>query len=218
MFKSLISVFLESNCPLCQRGAKELICNYCLEGIKNCQLKNNSCQGQTELPVFAWGRYRGQLKRAIAALKYENCPKLGQLMGIWLGRAWLESSFYNKNKKITVVPVPIHPKKLRTRGYNQAELIARGFCRSTGYSLTSHGLKRVKETKAMFGLDFQQRKENLREAIAVGPDFEKNPPKSPVLIVDDIYTSGTTATEAALTLQKRKIAAIGIVTVSIASS
>ena len=216
MFKSLISLFLESNCPLCERAGGDVICKHCLNRIKSCQLNHQYWQKQKDVPVFAWGKYEGELKRAIAALKYHNCPELGELMGLWLGRAWCDSLCYDRAKNILVVPIPIHPNKLKQRGYNQAESIGRGFCKFTRLAMKSRGLKRIRQTKAMFDLTPQQRKENIKSAFAIGEQFEKNPPRSPVLLIDDIYTTGNTVTEAAKILRDRGIKVCGAVTVSIA--
>ncbi len=205
MLKGLLSVFTRSNCPLCQRSADICLCRDCLRQLQSSQLKNCSEFWRGDLPLFAWGIYGGQLKRSLAVLKYENCPQLGELMGCWLGKAWLKSPIYAKTKKVTVVPIPLHPKKLKQRGYNQAELIARSFCRLTGYSLQPQGLERVRETKALYGLSVEQRKDNLKSAFVVGKDFQRTKPRSPILLIDDIYTTGTTVTEAS-----KKLISLGI--------
>ena len=218
MFKSLISLFLESNCPLCDRAARDLVCKSCLARLRCCQLNHKYWYRRKDLRVFAWGKYRGELKRAIAALKYQNCPELGELMGLWLGRAWCDSSCYDRTKKIIVVPIPMHSKKFKQRGYNQAELIGRGFCKFTGYPMGARGLKRLKQTKAMFDLTPQQRQENIKSAFAIGPEFEKKQVRSPVILIDDICTTGNTITEAAKILRDRGIEVWGAATVSITST
>jgi predicted amidophosphoribosyltransferase len=113
-------------------------------------------------------------------------------------------------KKIIVVPIPLHPEKLKTRGFNQAELIARGFCRVTGYSLQNSGLVRVKNTQPMFGLNSQERQENIQSAFALGKQFHSRFPQTPVLLIDDIYTTGVTAKEAATVLRQQGIEVLGI--------
>jgi predicted amidophosphoribosyltransferase len=72
----LLALFLKSNCPLCDRPTPVELCEYCQRQLLGCQLKNPSHFWQEELPVFVWGNYTGVLKRAIAALKYENQPQL----------------------------------------------------------------------------------------------------------------------------------------------
>lgn len=210
MLDKFLSLFLQSNCPLCQRSTGEIVCQNCQKQLKSCQLKN-SCQfWQGKLPLFVWGNYQGKLKQAIASLKYEKHVQLAELMGDWLAESWLNSSLYKQTKKLTVIPIPLHAKKLQERGFNQTELIARSFCRLTGYSLQAQGLERVKETQAMFSLNSLERKNNLRNAFAVGKGLQKCRPDSPVLLIDDIYTTGTTVNEAAKLLRDRSILVLGV--------
>ncbi len=216
MLQGLASLLFQSSCPLCQRWTSNCICQYCQRQIEVCKLKNSCQLWRGDLPVFVWGCYKEQLKQTIAALKYKNNPQLGELMGYWLGKAWLDSPLHTKVKKIRVVPIPIHQKKLNHRGFNQAELIARGFCQITGYSLQPRGLERVRETQAMFGLTHEQRKQNLELAFAVGKDFQCSRSRAPVLLIDDIYTTGTTAAEAAKILRSRGITVLGIAVLSAA--
>ena len=103
---------------------------------------------------------------------------------------------------------------MQERGFNQAELIAKSFCEYTGYTLKVNGLERIKNTQALFGLNLGDRQEQMQNALTVGLDFQKRLPKTPVLIVDDIYTTGTTASEAAKVLQKIGIKVIGVAAIA----
>jgi ComF family protein len=215
MLKSLLSLFLQPNCPLCQRSTSQgLICPFCQKQLDNCQLKNphQFCGGN--IPLFFWGEYGGKLKRAIAALKYEGHYELGELMGTWLGQRWKHSSLCSPGKSLNVIPIPLHRKKLQERGFIQAELIARGFCQVTGYKLLPQGLKRVRETKPMFGLNPAERAKNVERAIMLGKNLQERHPPSPILIVDDIYTTGTTVREAVQVLQGRGFVVFGVAAVA----
>lgn len=208
MLKQLLSVFLESRCPCCQRTTPTTVCKYCLKKLFSYQLsQSDRLKLHRDLSVFAWGKYDGQLKRAIATIKYDNKPELGTLLGKLLGEVWLNNKPIKYPQKITVVPIPLHRKKLKDRGFNQAEIIAQGFCQITGYTINSQALIRTKETKAMFDLkDLVQRAKNLQGAFRIGNKL----PKHPVLLVDDIYTTGTTVKEAIKVLQQHKIKVISI--------
>ncbi len=207
MFKQLRSVFLESRCPLCARTTAETICTYCQRKLKSHQLNQWDDLWRGDLPVFAWGKYDGQLKRAIAILKYNNQPEIGRILGQWLGKAWLDSSLIKPKQKITVIPIPLHSKKLQDRGFNQAEVIAKNFCKATGYLLNAQGLIRTRNTKVMFGLNPVERTENLKDAFRVGQKISQ----SPVLLLDDIYTAGTTVKEAAKVLRQQDIKVAGVI-------
>jgi ComF family protein len=178
------------------------------------QLQNPSKFWQGELPVFVWGAYGGILKQAIAALKYENQPQLARPLGQWLGETWLKSPAATRAKKLTVVPIPLHSAKLQQRGFNQAELISRSFCDFTHYKHQPLGLERIRATDAQFGLSRQQREQNLSDAFVIGKSLLKHLPTSPVLLVDDIYTTGATARSAIQAFRRQGIEVYGLVAIA----
>jgi ComF family protein len=208
-FNELLNLFLESNCPLCQRPTSKEFCQDCAKQLQRCQMPNPNCLWQRQLPVFAWGVYGGTLKRAIAALKYENQPQLARPLGHWLAQAWLNSQL--ASTRLIVVPIPLHANKQKQRGYNQAALLAQSFCEITGLPLQQTGLERIRGTEAQFGLSVSEREKNLAMAFQVGSRFRRHRPASPVLLLDDIYTTGATARSAAQTLQQQDIAVCGVV-------
>jgi predicted amidophosphoribosyltransferase len=195
MLKSILSLFLKPNCVICERPGNEELCAYCQKQIQQCKLDNHLQRWSQQPPLFTWGVYEGPLKRAIASLKYNKQGQLGELFGFWLGKAWQKSPLGAKYKKLIVLPIPLHAQKLKARGFNQAELIAKGFCQFTGDILEPRGLIRVKQTQALFGLS---------------PGQRKKPPQFPVLLLDDIYTTGTTAKEAIRVLQGENISVVGV--------
>ncbi|NER99735.1 MAG: ComF family protein [Symploca sp. SIO1B1] len=211
---ALLSLFLKPNCPLCDRPADIELCEYCQRQLKRCQLNQPSYLWQGQLPVFVWGNYGGVLKRALAALKYEDQPQLARPMGHWLGEAWLKSPAAKRAKKLTAIPIPLHSTKLKQRGFNQAELIAQSFCEFTGYKQQPQGLERVRATEAQFGLSGEERAQNLTDAFILGKNLRQRPPTSPVLLVDDIYTTGATVKSAAKILHQQGISVYGVVAIA----
>lgn len=205
--KDLLNLFLESKCALCQRPTSQEFCLDCTRQLQRCQLSHTSlCQGQ--LPVFAWGTYGGTLKRAIALLKYENKPQVARPLGHWLGEAWLKS---NVSKSLIVVPIPLHAEKLKQRGYNQAALLAESFCEITNLNLQQQGLERIRATEAQFNLSVGEREKNLAMAFKLGAKLRGDRSTKPVLLLDDIYTTGATAKSAAQTLRQSGIRVYGLV-------
>lgn len=211
---SLLSLFLQSNCPLCDRPAEAEVCQYCHRQLQRCQIENPTELWGGNLPVLVWGNYGGTLKRAIATLKYNNHPQLARPLGFWLGEVWLKSAMAQGRQKLTVVPIPLHRSKQQKRGFNQAALIAQSFCQFTGYSYKPYGLERVRETQAQFSLSRQERVDNLSEAFVLGKSFRRHAPVSPVLLVDDIYTTGATVKSATQTLQGQGIEVYGVVAIA----
>jgi ComF family protein len=198
-------------CPLCQRSTPQPLCRDCDRKLQ---------QSQTAIwvpgapPIFAWAPYGGEVKRAIAALKYENQPQLARPLGQWLGQAWLDSSANTANILSLapwVVPVPLHSTRLQERGFNQAELLAEQFCAVTGLRLVPQGLARAKATSAQFQLSPTERERNLTQAFTIHPSLLRRSGVPPILLVDDIYTTGATVREVVQTCRRQGIRVCGVV-------
>ena len=214
MFKGLLSLFLKSNCPLCQRPAESTVCHDCERKLQASQLSNPLQFWRQDLPLFVWGHYEGQLKRAIAVFKYENHPELGEFFGYNLGENWLKCNLLKKFPQLTVIPVPLHAEKQEERGFNQAELIAKAFCQITRYPLQNQGLVRVRNTEAMFNLKPLERQANIQQAFSIGQGLNQPKAKFPILLIDDIYTTGTTARECVKVLNAHQLPVLGIVAIA----
>lgn len=213
MLKGLLNLFLQNTCPLCQRNTPNLFCPYCNQQLQKSCLHDPNCSWQPPIPLFAWGSYGGILKRAIMMMKYENRPEIALFLGQLLGGSWLLNSSC-KYQAPVIVPIPLHPDKMKIRGFNQSELIARGFCDVTGLRLKPHGLMRIKHTQPQFGISADNRQNNLMGAFDLGKDFFNRYPNKPILLIDDIYTTGATANSAIHSLDAYGINVIGLATVA----
>ena len=213
ILKPFLNIFLKPNCPLCQRSADRELCQYCEKQVWRCQFPNGGEIFPGKVPVFIWGQYKDTLKRAIAAMKYEDNPQIARPLGYWLADGWLASSVATLDK-VVVVPIPMHKKKQRERGFNQAELLANSFCEATGLQIRRNALARVKQTQALFGLSRGERLETVKDAFVVGKDLRKRRPRVSVLLVDDIYTTGATVNSAIEVLQKGGIRVVGVLAIA----
>lgn len=225
-WQEVLSLFLSRSCALCQRSAPQSLCDSCTAQVKSAAFPLHRCyqEGNPDLPLVAWGHYNDALKRAIAALKYENQTQLALPLGRWLAEAWQETRPQRSTppQGLTVVPIPLHAHKLKQRGFNQATLLAQVFCRYTGLALMDGGLLRVKDTEAQFGLSKSARLENVAAAFQVSPALQHrglrtgNPGHKPltILLLDDIFTTGATAQSAQKVLQQAQIPVYGMVTLA----
>ncbi|WP_228015464.1 ComF family protein [Synechocystis salina] len=152
MWQSIRSLLFQTPCPLCQKPSQDQFCRDCTGQIFSHRLPRKLQQWQGNFPRFVWGQYEGQLRRALTVMKFEQQPGIGLWLGEQLAEQWLQQP--QAKLKITpqVVPVPLSNRKQAERGFNQAERIAVGFCRLTGYTLRSQALQRPKDTQALFGL------------------------------------------------------------------
>ncbi len=213
MVKGLLNLFLKPQCPLCDRPGKPLLCQGCDRQLQREKFSQIQPLLKETPPVLIWGQYKAILKRAIAVMKYENCPELAQPLGYYLAESWLNSPLATASG-LTVVPIPMHPAKQQKRGYNQAELLAKSFCELTGYRLEPRGLERVRDTEALYQLTSAQRAKTLANSLNLGTGFRHHQPKQGVLLLDDIYTTGATCKEAIKTLSQQGIKVYGIAAIA----
>lgn len=128
------------------------------------------------------------IRSAIHKMKYADQP----MIGYWLGRqAAMEMQYADFFDEIEViVPIPLHPKRLRERGYNQAEYIAKGISEITGIPVDTTHVARARNTPKQALQRGEARKANVAEAFAVNhPEqmYHKH-----ILVVDDLVTTGET--------------------------
>jgi ComF family protein len=128
-----------------------------------------------------------RFQKILHKIKYRNQQSLGVELGRWFGQELLQTDFATVDM---VVPVPLHPKKLEKRGYNQSELIARGISETLSKPLKSNLLKRVIANPT------QTRKGRYERWTNVEGIFELNDmayaENKHILIVDDVVTTGST--------------------------
>lgn len=153
----------------------------------------------------AVGVYEGTLMKTIQRLKYKGKIQLARPLGMLLFFAFIKY-WNNKNRIDLIVPVPLHIKRFRKRGFNQAYLLikewlsfADAFNIKLPYSkIEKNAFIKNKQTEPQTGLDRKQRQANIKNAFSIG-NSSKITGKT-ILLVDDVYTTGATANECAKVL------------------
>jgi ComF family protein len=206
-----LNLFLKPNCPMCGRTAQDVFCKYCQRQIQDCQLQQPDRYWQGDLPLFAWGKYEGSVKQSIGKLKYDGNRSIGNIYGEWLAASWQKSTLLSLPANLIVIPIPLHPDKLASRGFNQAELIARGFCQVTGAKLDL-SLQRTRSTVAQFGLSKSARQKNVAGAFTLVNSRLKS--GDDVFLIDDIYTTGATVRSAAAVIRSIDVNVCGVAVIA----
>jgi ComF family protein len=162
----------------------------------------------------AYGSYESGLRELIHLLKYDGVRPAANVLGRMLAEAIVPLQPLLAAGPVLLVPVPLHARKRRQRGFNQAELIARAAVKldpSRRFELHP-ALNRTRETESQIGLSRHQRRENLRGAFAVtAPEAIRG---REVLLVDDVFTTGTTVSECARVLRRAGAAKVYVATVA----
>lgn len=190
--------------PVCKKCGKEITSaeqEYCLDCTKHKR-------------TFQYGRalvnYDDTAKRSMAAIKYRNkreyldfyaeaiCLRYGK----WISRLNADA----------LVPVPVHPSRRRTRGFNQAELLADRISERLGIPVCPDMLVRRKKTAPQKQLNPKERLHNLEEAFAAG---DVPPRVKRVILVDDIYTTGSTIEACARALLRAGVENVYFLTICI---
>lgn len=208
MFDKFLSLVLQKPCPLCDRATSERLCLDCQRSLERDRFFHPAQFWQQQPRLFAWGNYTDMLKRTIAKLKYDQHPELAVPLGEALARSWLEASLHRE--KLAIVPIPLHVEKQQQRGYNQAELISRAFCNTTGDLHQPLGLRRIRATEALFNLSPKERERMLSQVFDLG----KLQRDRPVLLIDDIYTTGATTRAAIQVLHRNGVRVLGVAVVA----
>ena len=166
--------------------------------------------------AVAYGSYESGLRELIHLLKYGGVRPAANVLGRMLAQAIaaLENEF--NQPSVALIPVPLYRAKLRQRGFNQAELIARAALRNNSCGgrlrLYADVLIRKRDTASQISLTSHQRRANLRGAFAVSdPEIVRD---REVLIVDDVYTTGATVSECARVLRRAGATKVWVATVA----
>ena len=201
-----MDILFPRRCPVCDRIVrfrKEYLCPDCRDTIKyvedpTCMKCGKALREETEYcrdcagkrhwyrqgaAVFEYGSVAPALYRFKYGGRQEYADFFGKEMAARLGRQMVSW------KPDALIPVPVHTSRKRRRGYNQAELLAAVVSREMGIPLRTDLVKRMRKTLPQKNLNSIQRQNNLKKAFKI----QKNDVKlSTIIIIDDIYTTGST--------------------------
>lgn len=207
----VLDLFFPPICGFCGKLNTKYICNECekivkLEAINKIDSYNKNYN--RHLYIF---KYEGIIREKIIDYKFNN--------KVYLYRTFTEAVLKNKeNIKFIeqydfLIPVPIHKERKKVRGYNQSELIARILADEIGkIKLQVDILKKDKNIVAQSTLDKKQRSENIKGVYKVINKQKIIDRK--ILLLDDIYTTGSTANECSKVLKEAGCKEVGIITIA----
>ena len=193
-------------CPECWLKLEPVprpFCVQCGDHAPSLETLCGACRRGDHAFDFARSLYRfnDPMRGIIHHLKYSGRVSLAKPLGQHLRDCFVGEQF----QASVVLPVPLHRARARERGFNQAELLAR----QLGLPVNTRLLRRRKNTPSQTGLSRSQRSLNLSAAFEV-----RGAPPESVLVVDDVYTTGSTLHEIARTLKRAGVQRVEVLTVA----
>jgi ComF family protein len=233
LVRSIIDFCFPALCLLCRKflstPAEQHVCAACLDAFPfirgvlcpRCGIPFVSQEGSDHLcsrcisktPFYdsarSIGVYAGVLRHAIHQFKYDHRSLLSVPLGAMLseqGRAVLKTHEYD-----VIMPVLLHPRRVRQRGFNQSLSLARTVAQAWGIAIEREGLKRTRWTDPQTMLPEKDRVRNVRGAFAYQG---QGVTRKTVLLIDDVYTSGSTVNECAKVLKKQGAGRVDVLTLA----
>lgn len=210
---AFLDALFPPRCPLCDAlvPAHGEPCGSCARSL-------HRLEGDAFLPHLPGGAiarcrsclaYEGRLREALQDFKYQERFDLAQFLTEALA---CDAGMFGPQD--SVIPVPLHPQRLRERGFNQAAILARGVGRALGVRIDLDSLVRVRDIPPQVGLERAERIGNVKGAFTVLPGRRGRIEGRKVLIIDDVLTTGATVGECARALRKAGAASVAALTVA----
>lgn len=224
-FEDFLALFFPELCAACGRNLfknERMICTYC---IYQMPLTNFHSDPENKMTKQLWGRFPfiqadaflyfhkgNRVQNMMHQLKYNKRPEVGFRIGELYASDLIRSE--NWNKPDLIIPVPLHPSKLKKRNYNQSEYIANGMALVLNIPVVTNNLIRTENTETQTRKSRFARYENLKRAFIIRDSkalFNKH-----ILLVDDVMTTGATLEACSLELLKTEGLRISISTMAYA--
>ena len=220
-----INLFYPNICLGCGEALyknEKYICTKCLYSLPKTNFHKSR---QNMISELFWGKIqvenatsycffhkKGLLQNIIHNLKYKGVKEVGQELGKHLGSELIESDFSAID---VVVPVPLHNKRIKERGYNQSEWIARGIAGVMEKPLDNKSIIRAVNTETQTKKTRESRWDNVKDIFTVKKS--ENIVNKHILLIDDVITTGSTLESCAATILNEKNTKISIATLGVAS-
>ena len=197
-FIDFIDIFLNlifpPKCVICKKNG-DILCENCFSKIKHFPQQKINPPQNIDLMIVC-GYYDGILKKLIRKFKFSKQKSLSSYLVRFVEECIRDTNYFLSIDLIT--SVPLYETRLKERGFNQSELIAKQLSNFLNLPYDGNILKRIKETSFMYSLSKNERKKNVKGVFSVS----RNLNGLNILLVDDILTTGATLSEIASEIKK----------------
>jgi ComF family protein len=216
MLKAIVDILFPKYCLVCGKPGFS-ICSYCkkklIPSIPECYIcrrissrykTHSNCMQNMSLDFlfYAW-RYTDISSRLIKVLKYKGAFNIQNEIGELLQSRLLQTKFLENFKNPLLVPIPLHKKRLKERGFNQTELICKEISKLLNVPYTTSLLKRNLYSTPQAKKDVKEREALDEKTFCFDNDlYLENYPNKEIILIDDVVTTGTTLDVACRTIKR----------------
>lgn len=230
---SILKLLWPEICPFCGRASNQGVCLWCRRKIRLLEVVEPRCM-KCGKPVYSkeqeyccdcactqryfekgaalWA-HKEPVILSVYQFKFHNQRSFGRYYAKEMIRKY--KGMLKEWNPDVIIPIPLYKAKQRKRGYNQAAIVAKEIARLLHIAVDTKSFKRVRSTNPQKNLNPKERKRNLKGAFAVREDCRSKVEGKRVLLIDDIYTTGSTMDEAARTLRTSGAEKVFYLTISI---
>jgi len=217
---SIIDIFWPNECTICQCDLTHMERFYCLTCLHELPFLERHPSALEQIQKILWGRTEvdkifallnfqknNNTQKILHEIKYHGKSRLAEHMG------QLMSNMIPANHTIDyIIPIPLHPKKKRKRGYNQSLLLAKGISQKLNIPILNDTVKRISGNASQTQFSKYDRWQNVRSIFTVkNAEFVEN---KHLLIVDDVLTTGATIESCILELKRSVNCKISVATLA----
>ncbi len=205
--RSFLDAILPEQCYLCSAFSSPPFCPECQTKLVPRLRKTADPSGRFN--VWSFFAYNGPVKTLLTPFKFDSRQDIGDILA---KKIPLESPSFTFGPIDYWIPVPLHPKKLKSRGFNQVNSLFRSYVKERN-SVYIEGVHRVKNTPPLYDLTRDDREKTLSGAFKLDASLSLSGKR--IALLDDIYTTGSTVREIAKLLWPENIASLDVITLAI---
>lgn len=194
LINSFLDLIYRKKCYFCGNSKYSLrMCPKCYDKMEFMDVNANRIINGVD--IYCAGVYTKELQKLIRGVKYHRQKVLAYYQAKFMYEYFLKLGL---DKDFLVIPTPMYEKRIKKRKYNHMDLVCEEFSKLSGFECCFDLIKRVKDTKPQYKLSRKERLVNLSEAFEVNKTLLSN---KPILLMDDICTTGSTFEEMIKTLK-----------------
>lgn len=226
IFNSIVDVLFPKVCVGCETilsDNENLLCSYCrfelprtnhlFEDENSAFKKFYGIVALQKVAALVYFEKKGIVQRSLHQLKYKNAQNLGVLFANMFEDDLNESGFFSHDS--CIIPVPLHPKKYKERGYNQIQSFCETLATNHEIDLNTTSLIRKMYNKTQSKKNLMERNTTIENAFGVSAII---PPQKNLILVDDVLTTGSTLIQCVKALQQIPHKSISILTIAYSHS